>query len=334
MKFSILIPAYNVENYIDTCFENILKQTYQNFEIIIIDDASLDNTSKVIKKLVKKYEDKILFFQHKKNRQVSITRNELIEKATGDYFIFVDSDDKIDCDLLYNINEVIVKDKMPDLVHYGIQHINEEGNKINDSVNLVEFHNEYGTEAFSILYRNYNVLESPCIYAFRTSYIKEKKFKFAEYRNHEDFGLIPLIILKAESVSSIAKIGYYYLQKIDSIMRYEDLDRDKKNADDLLYHFDYLIKNTKVFFKDKSLRHDISFYLINALFYRARILPIELKNWFISEIIKRKVSRIYFPLTFKEMVRHIIMMISCRLYLYIFYYDKGIKRLCKGDSCM
>jgi len=315
MKFSILIPAYNVENYINKCIESVIKQNYRNFEIIIIDDASTDKTSMFIEDWARKYSAKIFYFKHERNMQISITRNELIERASGDYFIFVDSDDTINSNLLNYMEKLIVEDKEPDLVHYGIQHVDEFGNKLNVPVNLVEFHNEIGTKAFSILYRNYNVLESPCIYAYKKSYFKAHNFKYSEYRNHEDFGLTPLIILKAKTISSISKIGYYYHQKSDSIMRHCNTKRIIKNANDLLYHYDFLVDNTKEFFIDINIHHDLALFLTNALFYKARTLPRKEQKNFLLELKKRNVSKIYYPFTTKEKIRHFVMKSSYFLYL-------------------
>lgn len=93
-KISIIIPAYNCENYIERCVKSILCQTYQNLEIIIINDGSKDNTIQVLKKLESK--DNRIIVINKKNTGVSDTRNLGLKKATGDYIGFVDSDDYIE----------------------------------------------------------------------------------------------------------------------------------------------------------------------------------------------------------------------------------------------
>ena len=74
IKFSIIIPAYNVENYIEECLNSIIKQKFDNYEIILIDDGSTDNTRGICEKYVSKYSDKIIFFSQK-NRGQSFTRN-------------------------------------------------------------------------------------------------------------------------------------------------------------------------------------------------------------------------------------------------------------------
>lgn len=91
---SIIIPAYNIENYIAKCLDSLLKQTYKNLEIIVVDDGSSDNTGKIIDDYVSKYENiKVI---HKKNAGVSEARNSGIDVANGDYIGFVDGDDTVD----------------------------------------------------------------------------------------------------------------------------------------------------------------------------------------------------------------------------------------------
>ena len=88
---SIIIPAYNVEKYIDKCLSSILDQTYTNIEVIIINDGSTDKTAQIINSISKK-DDRVRIL-HKENAGVSAARNRGIEISTGDYLVFVDGDD-------------------------------------------------------------------------------------------------------------------------------------------------------------------------------------------------------------------------------------------------
>lgn len=91
---SIIIPAYNIENYIARCLDSLLNQTYKNLEIIVVDDGSSDSTGKIIDDYESKYNNiKVI---HKKNGGVSAARNSGIEIANGDYIGFVDGDDTVD----------------------------------------------------------------------------------------------------------------------------------------------------------------------------------------------------------------------------------------------
>ena len=97
-KISVILPCYNSEKYIEKCIESILNQTYQNIEIIIIDDGSTDHTLKILEKY-KKENDKISIIK-KKNTGVSDSRNIGIKEAKGKYIMFVDSDDFLELDAI------------------------------------------------------------------------------------------------------------------------------------------------------------------------------------------------------------------------------------------
>lgn len=94
---SIIVPAYNIEEYIGRCIESLIKQTYKNIEIIVVDDGSNDNTGKIIDELASIYSNIIPV--HKINEGVSIARNTGIYIAKGDYIGFVDGDDIVDEDM-------------------------------------------------------------------------------------------------------------------------------------------------------------------------------------------------------------------------------------------
>lgn len=90
---SVIIPVYNVEEYLERCVNSVLKQTYNDLEIILVDDGSTDNSGKICDELKNK-DDRIIVI-HKENQGLSASRNIGIEKATGEYITFVDSDDYI-----------------------------------------------------------------------------------------------------------------------------------------------------------------------------------------------------------------------------------------------
>lgn len=104
---SIIIPAYNIENYIAKCLDSLLNQTYKNIEIIVIDDGSSDNTGKIVDNYAYKYE--YIKVIHKKNAGVSAARNTGIEVANGDYIGFVDGDDTVDEEMFEVLIENAIK---------------------------------------------------------------------------------------------------------------------------------------------------------------------------------------------------------------------------------
>lgn len=105
-KVSIIIPAYNVSEYLEFCVQSLLNQTYSALEILIIDDGSKDATPQVCDKLSKT--DSRVIVYHKKNAGVSSTRNFGIQRATGDYIMFVDGDDWVDSNYVEDMIQCIV----------------------------------------------------------------------------------------------------------------------------------------------------------------------------------------------------------------------------------
>jgi len=115
-KISIIIPAYNVSGYLERCLDSIILQTFKEFEVILIDDGSTDNTSKICDSYAHK--DNRITVIHKKNEGVSIARNTGIEHAKGEYFLFFDGDDFVDpntCEELYSL----IREKQADTILYG-----------------------------------------------------------------------------------------------------------------------------------------------------------------------------------------------------------------------
>lgn len=98
MKVSILVPCYNVEKYIKQCLDSIIHQTYTNLQIVLVDDGSSDNTLNILNEYASK--DSRIEVYHQENQGVAIARNVLLSKIKGDFFLFVDSDDWIELDMV------------------------------------------------------------------------------------------------------------------------------------------------------------------------------------------------------------------------------------------
>ena len=122
-KFSIIIPTYNVEDYIETCIESVLSQTFKDYELIVIDDCSTTH-GKAFEKI--KNNPNIIFDKTPKNLRAGGARNLGIQKATGEYILFLDSDDKLhNTQTLEKINNTIGTDT-PDIIYTGFQFIGGE----------------------------------------------------------------------------------------------------------------------------------------------------------------------------------------------------------------
>ena len=107
-RISVVVPVYNVEKYLEKCVNSIVNQTYKNLEIILVDDGATDNSGKLCDELAK-IDNRIKVY-HKENGGLSDARNYGVERATGDYIGFVDSDDYIDAEMYEKLYEAIKKE--------------------------------------------------------------------------------------------------------------------------------------------------------------------------------------------------------------------------------
>ena len=116
VEISVIIAAYNVENYLERAIRSILDQSFDEFEIIVVDDGSSDKTGEIAKNLAE--EDERICVNQLENRGVSAARNFAIEKASGKYIYFMDSDDYVDSTMLFDTYEQITRTNA-DLVVFG-----------------------------------------------------------------------------------------------------------------------------------------------------------------------------------------------------------------------
>lgn len=132
LRFTVAICSYNIEKYIERAIKSVLNQDYENYEVIVVDDCSQDNTVEIIKK----YEsNKLKFFSTEKNSgTAAASRNISIEKARGEYIIFLDGDDTLyDNKTLQKIDQELGNDT-PDIMYLGFEDVGQ-GNKERISTN-------------------------------------------------------------------------------------------------------------------------------------------------------------------------------------------------------
>ena len=112
IKVSILVPFYKVENYVGRCVESLFTQTYKNIEYVFVNDCTPDGSMEVINEKINKYgmNDKCKMIIHNQNQGISASRNDCLDNMTGDFFLFVDSDDYIDKDMVELLVDAAIKE--------------------------------------------------------------------------------------------------------------------------------------------------------------------------------------------------------------------------------
>lgn len=282
IKYSFIVPVYNTEKYLKKCLDSLVNQTYKDFEIIVVNDGSTDKSSSIISKYQKKYKNIIVI--DKENEGLSMARNRGVQKSSGKYIIFVDSDDYVSNKLLEEVDKKIDDS---DILRFQIATEDEEYTKIN------EYHEEgfesmCGYDAFRYL-SSYHFVEPACCYVIRKNYYIENKFSFKKGVYHEDFGLIPYVIYKARKVKSVDFIGYYYIQRNGSIMNNNDYKKTVKKAFDMLEQY----KTMRLFAKNINRKNNLDDYFLsyisNSVIVKARELKKDEKKVYINELKKLNV---------------------------------------------
>ena len=312
-KVSIIVPVYNAEKYIARCLDSILMQADKNIELVLINDGSTDKSDEIIKTYLGRYKASIKYI-NKENTGVADTRNIGIEKSTGDYIIFVDADDYIDKKLFEKLHPYMENDV--DIIKYKAIIETEE----NDEIGQFEgptFDVVSGEEAFSKLCFEDELLDAICVYAYKRDLFIKNKLKFIKNTYHEDFGLIPLIILKAKTFVSTDIQGYHYVQSKNSITRNTDYSKTVKKAFDTLIHYDNMIKQIPNYKISEKAKEDVRIFYTNSILLRANDLKKDDKKHFIKEIRKRNMTKNIKVRNIKQLAKRIILQISIPLYLKI-----------------
>ena len=297
-KFSIIVPVYNLDKYINKCLESIFNQSFKDFEVIVVNDGSTDDSLDIINEY-----DAIVIDQ--KNQGVSEARNNAIKKAKGEYLVFVDGDDTIGEDLLKKINESL-NDK-PDVVRYQVREI------FNDKTidyNEESFNTCNGVEAFEKIC-NYHFVDAVALYCIKRSYYEKENFSFEKNMLHEDFRLIPLVIIKASKVKSISYIGYNYYQRTGSTMHSENYEKEKKRVEYYLNHYVYLIKEIN---KTNLESRVFKSYISNCLIDKITVLNKEDYKEYKKILKEEKVFDNLLTDTFARKIKKLIVKISPKLY--------------------
>lgn len=298
MKYSFIVPVYNGEKYIDRCLKSLLNQTYNNFEIIIINDGSTDNSEKILNEYQKKHLQIKVF--HQDNKGLSVSRNIGIKKATGDYILFVDVDDYISNETLAFLESKITKSV--DLIKFDWTSNQKELN-----LELGETKILSGSEALINLIIAKKVFEMAVLYVYKKSFIIKNNIYFKEKSYHEDFGLLPITILKAKEVIVTKKVLYYYDQDvIGSIMNNSDYAKTKKKAFDVLdFYQEIKIELPNIKNVNKLAVHLLKSYNASAVLNKRKTLNKKDKQIYDAKIIEFKVLDDLYTKTIKGKIKKI-----------------------------
>lgn len=275
MKISVIVPVYNVEEYLTQCLDSILGQSYHDLEIILVDDGSTDMSSKIC--LAFEAKDSRIKFIQQINGGVSVARNTGIEAATGEYITFVDSDDWLENEMYEKMMDQIKNRPGLDMVMCDSTLIKKDS-----EIKSTDFISEGYYSKTQIVSEIYPVLlvtedfgkiplVSACTILLRHSILIDNHLRFVPgLRYGEDYLFMPEVMIRTTSFYYLKGTHYYHYRQYDE-------SRSKKLQPDWWHNFLDLNKKLKVLLAD-SKEFDFTRQLKLQLIHSALFLTSAIYN--------------------------------------------------------
>lgn len=291
---SVILPVYNVEKYLGECLDSILAQTFTDYEVIVSDDCSTDNSREVAESYLPKFEGKLQILRSEKNsdRHVGIPRNKALKIARGKYVYFFDSDDAITenaFEVLYNLAEEFNADVVHSDNRYFIpsDYFTENVGRCNTHAkNVAAQVKDYNIESIDLAERikrftSGDLKWEPWNHFIKRELLTKNNIEFPMLRIADDMLFTFFVICASENFVVTPNFFYIWRQRQDSNSRQKnppektlnswghDLFRGIQQADEYMKRYDFFKKNPAyryvVFENFKSPNHILGLYLNNSI---------------------------------------------------------------------
>lgn len=248
-QISIILPVYNVQEYLEECLDSILNQSYKDYELIIVDDGSMDNSLEIIKRYSNKFKN--FKFISQDNKGVSEARNIALKNAEGEYILFVDSDDFLEKEMLEKIISAALSTKA-DIVISNYYLFYDENNYIKFIKDMPKFHLYESFEVIDMMLNNiiqgqlWNKL-------FKNTLLKNNDFFFEKGRYIQDIFPVFKVVNNASKITYIDDALYFYRQRESSTVH----KKNKKLTEDYYHAMESIInyiEENKIIVNKYSLR--------------------------------------------------------------------------------
>lgn len=242
-KVSVIVPVYNTEKYLSKCLDSVLGQSYKNIEIIAVNDGSTDGSLKILEDYSKKSSNIIVI--NKKNNGVSAARNDGLKRATGEYMMFVDSDDWIDCNMIAEMM-VQIKEENADIVKCGYVRdsiVKQDYFKLTNEKKIYKKENKISL--YNEIINNYK-FNSACTQLFSKKLITDGMKFDSNVKIGEDLLFNLDLYTNAETVVALEECYYHYYYNDNSATTKLNLSNVITRCNDAIFvyycFFDYLKK--------------------------------------------------------------------------------------------
>lgn len=266
MKFSVIIPVYNVEQYIGQCVNSVLNQCFDDYEIILVDDGSTDASGRICDRFSNANSNVVVI--HKKNGGLSDARNHGVRKAKGDYILFVDSDDYISENSLCQINECISANKYPDIVCLECVKFLANSSTVipmNDGVSE-KINSLREDELYEYIAHLNKLPGSACTKAINTDFFVNNDLFFEVGRLSEDLEWATRLFINAKRIAYCSAPYYNYRQSREGSI---SATANEKN---MMHIMDAIRKNSLLAQKEVSVSKKRMIYSFSEYMYRTLIL--------------------------------------------------------------
>lgn len=222
MEISVIIPIYNGEKTIETCLESVFRQSFMDYEIVLIDDGSNDQTAVICKKFQEK--DSRIKYYYQENAGVSSARNKGIRISKGKFITFIDADDVIDGEYLEHLYRRCMEENADISVCDVVVEECEEQKRIFSCANLLM----NSTEAIEKMLSREEINSGPCAKLFKRDIIEN--LEFPELKTYEDIIFVLHAFENATKIVSTSQVKYHYISTPNSAMHSLDI----MNSNDVL----------------------------------------------------------------------------------------------------
>jgi len=213
MKVSVIVPVYNVENYLVKCLDSLVKQSLQNIEILVVNDGSTDSSALIIEEYAAKFPKKIKAFT-KENGGLSDARNFVLDRASGEYIGFVDSDDYVTETMFEEMLQLAEKYQAK-MVICNIQKVDQDGEVTQKLTQIPNMPEKIELEDHFSVFSDLSYFA--CNKLFKKELFDHKRFKKGVH--FEDIQLIPQLLLECRVLAQTQNFHYQYLERTDSITK-------------------------------------------------------------------------------------------------------------------
>lgn len=274
--FSVIVPIFNVEKYLEACIESVLHQTYSNYELILVDDGSTDKCPKICDEYAKTHKEiKVI---HKKNGGLVSARNAGIKAAKGDYICYLDGDDTVSERLLETVYNKGILNNHSDVIIYGIEKCFTDHRELVTQTLRPGFYNRSDMKKEIFPYIMYDkrrpfcngiIFPAACNKAIRRSLLIEHYCKDERIRMGEDNAFTFECVYFANSLTYIAEPLYFYNKTNENSITYKyDPNRFLNNAYLTNYIKSHLGGINRAM--DKQINAFNAYWLIMAVFHEVK----------------------------------------------------------------